>query len=892
MKKESFIQLIVTVIVICLVLFFMLLTMQETHAQVIPVLPQFVSTTTPTTAITQAVFGRALKLTGLTTGECLGLDSNNLVIATVCGGAGSNFLTNSGINTYLNTGSQLQAPYFNATSTTAVSTFAGSISLGSTTAYLNNLTSNLTATGTDNFFINAIPSPLLDITQATDNFSEGTGAGVSLTTGSFNLFLGNGAGEQTTTGNYDTFLGETAGQNNTIGNYNFMTGLDAGNGNTSGSYNFFLGKSAGQVNTTGSYNFYGGYNAGFSNNSSGGVGIGYQALLNDTSASSTALGYSAGATLTTGIGDMFLGNNTDVCNSASSGVSSTTVIGFNACSSSSNSIILGGDANNKINVGIGTTSPGNKLSVQGDILFTASSTGLNGINLRAGCFASNGVCISGGSSQWTTNGSDIYYTTGNVGIGSTTPDFFNRPVYSTQFATSSLVVTGNALFGGNALYMSNGLSGQVAPFVIATGTRDYYLAGATPTTTAPVTGQNNIVAGLLAGNSLTNSSSEILMGANSGRFIMSGSNICLGPGTCEGNAAIPVSGASSGNIGIGSTALIGLQGTAATDNSCVGVNSCNGAGSPVTGAKNSALGFDALNALTSGTENVGIGDSALTFLTTGNDNVGIGLDAGNSLIDGTGNFFIGPNSGALFQHGNYNIMLGPSAGQEVGSSGNTITGDTLVGFAALGNSDTITGTDGNETAIGYQAGVTEQVGTLNTYIGYGADTSQSGIAVTNVTVIGAKAIVSESNAVILGNLANIGIGTSSPFATTSIQSNSSTGDAFSIATSSGATVSGEDNGGHGYTSGPPPAISTSTCGTGTGTVVGDDQSGTVTTATAATACTMTFAKAYQKTPTCTVTDNSLVGFADISNISTTAVTFGISSALTGGNLYYQCTYHR
>lgn len=138
---------------------------------------------------------------------------------------------------------------------------------------------------------------------------------------------------------------------------------------------------------------------------------------------------------------------------------------------------------------------------------------------------------------------------------------------------------------------------------------------------------------------------------------------------------------------------------------------------------------------------------------------------------------------------------------------------------------------------------------------------------------------------------NVGIGTTSPYAVLSVQSNSvTTVDVFAVATSSGATVFGIDADGHRFSGGPAGAIST--CGTGSGSVVGDDNQGTITTATAATACTYTFAKAWSKIPVCIVTDDSLVGFASVASVSTTAVTFGISSALTGGKLYYSCSYHR
>lgn len=137
-----------------------------------------------------------------------------------------------------------------------------------------------------------------------------------------------------------------------------------------------------------------------------------------------------------------------------------------------------------------------------------------------------------------------------------------------------------------------------------------------------------------------------------------------------------------------------------------------------------------------------------------------------------------------------------------------------------------------------------------------------------------------------------GLGTSTPYATLSVMSpTGSTVDIMAVATSTGKNVQGVDVDGHPFTSGPAPTISS--CGTGTGTVNGDDQGGTITTATAATSCTMTFAKAWAGNGLyCMVTDDSLVGFADISSTSTTAVTFGISSALTGGHLYYSCNNHK
>jgi hypothetical protein len=51
-------------------------------------LPEMVSTSSPSSAITQRVFGKALKITGLTTGQCLTLNGSSILTTTTCGSSG------------------------------------------------------------------------------------------------------------------------------------------------------------------------------------------------------------------------------------------------------------------------------------------------------------------------------------------------------------------------------------------------------------------------------------------------------------------------------------------------------------------------------------------------------------------------------------------------------------------------------------------------------------------------------------------------------------------------------------------------------------------------------------------------------------------------------------
>lgn len=79
----------------------------------------------------------------------------------------------------------------------------------------------------------------------------------------------------------------------------------------------------------------------------------------------------------------------------------------------------------------------------------------------------------------------------------------------------------------------------------------------------------------------------------------------------------------------------------------------------------------------------------------------------------------------------------------------------------------------------------------------------------------------------------------------------------------------------------------SACGTGSPSVSGSDAKGVITTATAATSCTLTFASAFASAPVCVANSSTSASAVGVNSIGTSAVTFGLSAALTG-TIYYLC----
>lgn len=188
------------------------------------------------------------------------------------------------------------------------------------------------------------------------------------------------------------------------------------------------------------------------------------------------------------------------------------------------------------------------------------------------------------------------------------------------------------------------------------------------------------------------------------------------------------------------------------------------------------------------------GTAGSSILPGTNDCALLGVNAGTSITNGSANVFMGNHSGANITTGGNNAFYGARAGQFLSGSSNQ---NTFLGNAAGQLSAGVTGF--NSTLVGNGAGASTTLSTFeyNTMVGCGAGyvfdgsnntfvgargvggpiTVYSGNKLTligmnaengsggpllNATAIGADAVVSQDNSLILGNNAKVGIGTSTP----------------------------------------------------------------------------------------------------------------------------------
>jgi hypothetical protein len=247
----------------------------------------------------------------------------------------------------------------------------------------------------------------------------------------------------------NTFVGRNAGTNNT-GDRNSFFGNSAGAANTTGDSNSFFGATVGGANTTGDGNSFFGFGVGNVSSGSRNSFFGTQSGFENSSGSfNSFVGAGAGSLNTTGSNNTIIGANADL---ASGNLVNATAIGFRAEVSQNNSLVLGSIdgvnfATADTNVGIGTTAPAARFHVVGDtsvfstpVAIIQSSGSQVPITFRSGpAEVARMRADSQGNLVFATlsgTDKDIYFragddaetdlfvhaATGNVGIGTTTPD--------------------------------------------------------------------------------------------------------------------------------------------------------------------------------------------------------------------------------------------------------------------------------------------------------------------------------------------------------------------------------------------------------------------------------------------------------------------------------------
>ena len=128
-----------------------------------------------------------------------------------------------------------------------------------------------------------------------------------------------------------------------------------------------------------------------------------------------------------------------------------------------------------------------------------------------------------------------------------------------------------------------------------------------------------------------------------------------------------------------------------------------------------------------------------------------GDNAGGAHQTGGQNSFFGGLSGSNGSTGENNSFLGYAAGQSTTGSNNTMIGTVAGDLNVEGSGNSF---------LGYRVAQGNTTGSNNTIIGSDANVGAGNL--TNATAIGANAVVSQSNSLVLGNGVNVGIGTTAP----------------------------------------------------------------------------------------------------------------------------------
>ena len=520
-------------------------------------------------------------------------------------------------------------------------------------------------------------------------------------------------------GNLNTFVGTFAGQQNTTGAFNTVIGAQANANNQTGDYNTIVGGWAG-LNNSGTNNaFYGAY-AGYSNTS----GV-----------NNMFFGANSGHFNTTGNNNFFLGAGSGYNNTTGS---NNTFLGYlsgqNADATANNNLYIGSLGASGES---GTTRIGDASSQT-----AAYIAGVNGATTSSGVpvfIDSTGKLGTGGGSI---NFSQVSGIVSSPQLSGTYSNAINFSNVGNSFNGAAFTITGNGSAGG--MLTASGVNSSVS-----------YSIGGQGVLSIGNTADDTLFVGFGAGAHNT---------AGQGQY-----------NTFLGDLAGMTNTTGASNTAVGSGAL--LNNTTGISNSAIGAWALS---ANTAGGLNTAVGPSALNQNTTGSNNTAVGVSALGSNTTASFNTAAGTGALTSNTTGSNNTAVG--NGALYVNtaGQTNTATGASAlGANTTGSGNTAEGSySLVGNttgswnAGGGNLALFSNTSGQlNTAFGNTAMYYNTTGSGNTAMGAGAGPDQNSTNLNNSTAVGANAVVSASNALVLGCISgvnncpaavNVGIGTATP----------------------------------------------------------------------------------------------------------------------------------
>jgi hypothetical protein len=442
-----------------------------------------------------------------------------------------------------------------------------------------------------------------------------------------------------------------------------------------------------------------------------------------------------------------VGNTSDnVAFSSQSGTSASRVLfatnAFNINTANNNTAPIGlfdvSNGSSKLfnilsggNVGIGDTTPSEKLDVAGSIA-------LNGTRIihlpDQTNFTNSLVYGTGGANLSHTSGLDGQDNSMfGIGAGNALTTGAQNSLFGLQAGNALDVNLGNTAFGTWALRVLsgsgnnyNGAFGYKSLYNLTTGTENVGLGD--HNLTGLVTGSNNTSVGAYAlwGGSAYDGNTAIghYSFYNQTNAVIGNNNTAVGNGSgisatgTEGVYLGYIAGAKdqgSGNVFVGSQS---------------GSSSAN-SGAAITSSYSTGVGFKSLYALTGGTNNNALGFSALQKVTTGGNNNAFGSEALWSVLTtsnstamghralysatGASNTAVGSISLYSMTTGANNVALGYQAGRYITGGA---TANTTSDYSVYVGNDTKAGADNNqnEIVIGYN---TTGNGSNTTTIGTG-----------------------------------------------------------------------------------------------------------------------------------------------------------------------------